>query len=282
MDISIDDYIVIIISREKPTETALLKRLNNGGTIDEWCYVAIKSDCNHKLITPERLVSPDDLREYQFFLINTKCYKIEENHKNNCSLKIDNLIKTIKTFHKNVILWTHQRDEIQCETIQKVGDFDHGTEHPAEVFMQKICNSYTQITFMKEFEGLIKYSLKKKLKPLLIALSYLCWGYLAAQGKIDLPEKPSISKNKKAGTIGETWWEHVLKKEKESFLVDVELEAISNKIEVKRLIDIIKNGTPENSSYFKGKTLINGKEAAFTEIVSNAYKNLSEILEGNL
>lgn len=276
------NYLIIVISASHKTwgEDKLLDHRKANG--EELFYDIALSDYE------ECWNNYADEKKYYFALVEqTKWAKYKDN------------IKQVKNQYEELIVWIHSTSGYTRETIASELEIERDNCHTfshegasneplisLKGLMQAIGTLKTSnpkelhsIEIIAEY--LIKESIKKKHKPHLIALSYLCWGYLAAQGKIDLPKKLSISTKKKAETKERIWWEHVLKKEKKLFLIDKELEAISKEMEVKPLIDIIKYGTHENISYFDEKTLIQGKEADFTEIVSNTYKNLSEILEGS-
>lgn len=163
MAILTDDYIIIIITCEKSTETSLRKRLNKGIQINNWCYAAIKNDNESKIIKSNDKQCNAEAKEvqgYQFFLIYAGCFKTEGDHQQ-CNGKIRKLINAIKLFNKRIILCTHTTDEIQCNSIQKCGTFSHGMNHPVEQFMENIYNNGN--SFEKEFKNLIEYSLKKKL-----------------------------------------------------------------------------------------------------------------------
>lgn len=103
MAILTDDYIIIIITCEKSTETSLRKRLNKGIQINNWCYAAIKNDNESKIIKSNDKQCNAEAKEvqgYQFFLIYAGCFKTEGDHQQ-CNGKIRKLINAIKSFNNS-------------------------------------------------------------------------------------------------------------------------------------------------------------------------------------
>lgn len=321
MEIKLDDYIVITISSEDDAETRFLEqagRMNN----NEWYYAAMGPGCKNKLIKCPNGNTSNQGDSYSFYLINAKYWKCNDNkhdHKYNCNCKsktpneeICSLLKAIDSNNKNIIVWTHNTDNIACDTINKLfknstphcNSFSHQSPyHAVETFMFDVCKN-NENNFESEFKKLIEYSLKKNSKPHLIALSILCQGYLAAHGGNgldgwkNLPEnlrKIVQSKGNKKKTEERSWWKSALGDNYNAKDLNKELETVDkekNQESIKSincLIDIIKDGKVNNKDgteiiYFvngedgEEKKLENGKVEEFTGKVGKAYGHIKDIL----
>jgi hypothetical protein len=188
VEIKVDDYIVITISSDdNAAEECFLEKAGRGDNGD-WCYAAMLPCCTTKLSKPTENDTSNKEECYSFYLINAKYWKCDEDgHDHKCTCenknphgKIKALLQKIDNCTKEIIIWTHNTDNINCKIIKKLfhnatrtscDSFSHKSpDHAVETFMFNVCQN-GQDNFEQEFKKLIEYSLNKKSNSYLISLS---------------------------------------------------------------------------------------------------------------